>query len=520
MRVKLHFEDFPASSNKRKVCFLVDKESCKRVTDLCYLIKEQYYSSNGMVSLYLDGFYFPPQESINIIQENDTLDVRFSGYNIKEKSLPTSGNRKRKAEQSSSDSSLSTNTEGEVNTETGIKKTVARPQKCARLTSASKMLPLSKLGFTSNQKKKEVEESSSSSSSSDSDSNDCSDKEERKIANSDQKATHKIPSVDLTKKQLSNHVFVKPTLIKTNVKKPGLVTAKKKANKSSSSSDSSSSDSSEDEKTESKIDFDISNLSKKAISTPFPTPPTFLSSSSRSIKTSKADLCAKKLPKKDNYKNTSQILTSKPWSPNTSETNIEEKLNCSVETNIGVEGNTSEFKVSGKTLRNRRRRQKRLELARNKDKKQSGEGKLDDETEKVGTTSCVTENNLRKGLGNAETLSEITSQLAGTRDYSTYPKLVEPPSVGSLIAYKVIEISLSYTPEMSEFKEAVVNSHNKETNVLELQLSSASLHKARGDGNVSGRFELPMEQDEDKENAVDDTVSVNWSELCDVRLIL
>lgn len=77
MRVKLHFEDFPASSNKRKVCFLVDKESCKRVTDLCYLIKEQYYSSNGMVSLYLDGFYFPPQESINIIQENDTLDVRF-----------------------------------------------------------------------------------------------------------------------------------------------------------------------------------------------------------------------------------------------------------------------------------------------------------------------------------------------------------------------------------------------------------------------------------------------------------
>ncbi|XP_057310956.1 coilin-like [Hydractinia symbiolongicarpus] len=518
MRVKLHFEDFPASSNNRKVCFLVDKESCKRVTDLCYLIKEQYYSSNGIVSLYLDGFYFPSQESINIIQENDTLNVRFSGYSIKEKSLPTSGNRKRKAEQSSSDSSLSTNTEGEVNTETGIKKTVARPQKCARLTSASKLLPLSKLGFRSNQKKKEVEESSSSSSSSsDSDSNDSSDKEERKIANSDQKATHKIPSVDLTK-QLSNHVFVKPTLIKTNVKKSGI--AKKKTNKSSSSSDSSSSDSSEDEKTESKIDFDISNLSKKAISTPFPTPPVFLSSSNQSIKTSKADLCAKKLPKKDNYKNTSQILTSKPWTPNTSETNIEEKLNCSVETNIRAEGNTSEFKVSGKTLRNRRRRQKRLELARNKAKKQSGEGKLDDETEKVDTTSYMTENNLKKGLGNAETLSEITPQPAGTRDYSTYPKLVEPPSVGSLIAYKVIEMSFSYTPEMSEFKEAVVNSHNKETNVLELKLSSASLHKARGDGNVTGRFELPMEQDEDKENTMDDIVLVNWSELCDVRLIL
>lgn len=79
MRIKLQFEDFIGVSSKRKVCFFVDKESCRTVNDLCYLISKQYYTGKAAsdVLLYLDGYFVPPQEAIRIIKDDDILTVKY-----------------------------------------------------------------------------------------------------------------------------------------------------------------------------------------------------------------------------------------------------------------------------------------------------------------------------------------------------------------------------------------------------------------------------------------------------------
>lgn len=78
MRIKLVFESSPRSCNQHKVCFYLDKKSCKNISDLNYLVQQRYFNSKGIVSLYLvpGNFYFPPQESIDVIKENDILNVK------------------------------------------------------------------------------------------------------------------------------------------------------------------------------------------------------------------------------------------------------------------------------------------------------------------------------------------------------------------------------------------------------------------------------------------------------------
>ena len=76
MRIKLKFSDFASNNDQRKICYLVDKEKCQKVADLCYLIQKQFLKHEGIVSLYHEGFFFPPQESIDVVHENDVLEVK------------------------------------------------------------------------------------------------------------------------------------------------------------------------------------------------------------------------------------------------------------------------------------------------------------------------------------------------------------------------------------------------------------------------------------------------------------
>ena len=77
MRIKLTFSNSSIQAGKRKkICFFVNKEDCHVVSDLAYQIQRRFLSSSGIVSLFLDDFYIPPTENINIIQENDILIVK------------------------------------------------------------------------------------------------------------------------------------------------------------------------------------------------------------------------------------------------------------------------------------------------------------------------------------------------------------------------------------------------------------------------------------------------------------
>ncbi|XP_047143302.1 coilin isoform X2 [Hydra vulgaris] len=266
MRIKLKFTDFSANVDQRKVCYLVDKEKCQKVADLCYLIQKRFFNYGENVSLYHDGFYFPPQESIEVVQENDVLDVKIVNYKENTDDLQRVL-KKRKITPSSStsadsDSSIKSNSkrvkiknnDSSEAQESGsdFKKptlslskaikidslpTTAATRICSSATTLKKVLPLSQLGVSSNikkdvkQKNKLIENVSKKNITSSSDSSSSSSSESE---DSDKKSSTIKKHTNIVTK--SKDVSQKNESTKMNLPK---------ARKSSTSSDSSSSSSSD-----------------------------------------------------------------------------------------------------------------------------------------------------------------------------------------------------------------------------------------------------------------------------------
>ena len=72
------------------------------------------------------------------------------------------------------------------------------------------------------------------------------------------------------------------------------------------------------------------------------------------------------------------------------------------------------------------------------------------------------------------------------KDYSSFPPLDAVPGVGALVAYKVMELSVDYTPGVSAYKEGKVVGVEGEKLFIELL---AGFVKRTG-----GRFELGKEE--------------------------
>nr|XP_002121518.1 coilin [Ciona intestinalis] len=103
-------------------------------------------------------------------------------------------------------------------------------------------------------------------------------------------------------------------------------------------------------------------------------------------------------------------------------------------------------------------------------------------------------------------------------DYSTLMSLSWPPRVKDKIAYQALEMSpIDYTPNVSEYKEAeVVNVSNDK------QITVKILYQEKAPANleVPGRFELVYEEEEHSEDqSEDDTITLDWTSLMNVKLI-
>uniref|UniRef100_A0A6B2L6Y8 Coilin tudor domain-containing protein n=1 Tax=Arcella intermedia TaxID=1963864 RepID=A0A6B2L6Y8_9EUKA len=90
------------------------------------------------------------------------------------------------------------------------------------------------------------------------------------------------------------------------------------------------------------------------------------------------------------------------------------------------------------------------------------------------------------------------------KDYESFPKL-DAPSVGICLAYKILEVSSSWRPEVSDWKEAKVISLNEQGTILTLEHLNLP--------------PPPPPETEEEEEVVETTWDVNWSEMQDVRLI-
>ncbi|XP_002740920.1 uncharacterized protein LOC100370740 isoform X2 [Saccoglossus kowalevskii] len=111
------------------------------------------------------------------------------------------------------------------------------------------------------------------------------------------------------------------------------------------------------------------------------------------------------------------------------------------------------------------------------------------------------------------------------RDYNSLTPLHGPPRTGDKIAYKILELSSSYNPEISEFKEGLVTLYDPVLQSLEIDLTydPSSVSKKR-----AGKFDLVYDDHDDDDdlsmNAFDvnedsGKVSVTWTSLIEPKLM-
>ncbi|XP_074870544.1 coilin [Carettochelys insculpta] len=106
------------------------------------------------------------------------------------------------------------------------------------------------------------------------------------------------------------------------------------------------------------------------------------------------------------------------------------------------------------------------------------------------------------------------------RDYSVLPLLAAPPQLGEKIAFKLLELTENYTPEVSDYKEGKIISWNADNKQVELEiLSSSAVIKE------PGKFDL-VYQSEDGAEVIeyavsqDTKITESWDALIEPRLIV
>ncbi|TFK00227.1 cytochrome P450 2C23-like [Platysternon megacephalum] len=106
------------------------------------------------------------------------------------------------------------------------------------------------------------------------------------------------------------------------------------------------------------------------------------------------------------------------------------------------------------------------------------------------------------------------------KDYSVLPLLAAPPQVGGKIAFKLLELTENYTPEVSDYKEGKIISWNADNKQLELEiLSSSAVVKE------PGKFDLVYESADGAEVieyavSQDTKITESWGALIEPRLIV
>ncbi|XP_026218498.1 LOW QUALITY PROTEIN: coilin [Anabas testudineus] len=123
-------------------------------------------------------------------------------------------------------------------------------------------------------------------------------------------------------------------------------------------------------------------------------------------------------------------------------------------------------------------------------------------------------------LTNTSVVFQNGAESTPKQDYSSMPLLAAPPQVGQKIAFKLLELTENYTPEVSEYKEGKILSFDPTTKQIELELFHVSQAPAE-----PGKFDL-VYQNPDGSERVEYAVSrgawvtERWDSLLEPRLII
>ncbi|XP_038123507.1 coilin isoform X2 [Cyprinodon tularosa] len=123
-------------------------------------------------------------------------------------------------------------------------------------------------------------------------------------------------------------------------------------------------------------------------------------------------------------------------------------------------------------------------------------------------------------LTNKSVVFQNEAEQAPLKDYSSMPLLAAPPQVGQKIAFKLLELTENYTPEVSEYKEGKIVNFDPTSKQIELELLNASPAPSE-----PGKFDLVYQNPDGSERveyAVQrgSTVMERWDSLLEPRLII
>ncbi|KAM8845926.1 coilin [Spinachia spinachia] len=123
-------------------------------------------------------------------------------------------------------------------------------------------------------------------------------------------------------------------------------------------------------------------------------------------------------------------------------------------------------------------------------------------------------------LTNLSAVLQNGAESAPKKDYSCMPLLAAPPQVGQKIAFKLLELTENYTPEVSQYKEGKIVSFDLTTKQIELQLLNSFQAPVE-----PGKFDL-VYQNVDGSESVEyavvrgSRVNERWDSLLEPRLII
>ncbi|KAM8797034.1 coilin [Eudromia elegans] len=541
LRLRLLFDYPPPGSPGCALCWLLlEPAQVRRVTDLLSLIRQRFgFSRRARLSLFLDGALLPPAESARLVRDNDSLRVKLDEV-ASEESGDESGRRRRKRSDAheaaaSDEESPKKRKKKKRREESGAKERPAAGEEqsaAGRLPSATRAareqasrrprgkhaaagakaaaqrerhgLPPSpgkgdaKRTAARNDAAADSESSSTSSSSDSSEGN----------AKHEKCSPKAVATLPRKAAQVAANSSVKTGVSgKATVKAKAAHSAKtavsKKSNKSQSSSSSSDS-SAEDGKA---ATTQNSATKKKPlpnnaapVKTSTPKAPNTKTSSSDSDSSDSETLVTKK-PKANAGPSNSIVRNGDKQSP----AGVQGALPSPVLGRGRGTGDGNFWKGSrGRGFQGATR-------GRGRGENQGFFYNYNSEGQK--------QRQLNEAVTNTSVLVQNPVEVP-KRNYSALPLLAAPPQVGERIAFKRLELTDNYSPEVSDYKEGKIISWNADKKQIELEiLSSPAVAKE------PGKFDLVYQSADGAELieyavSQDTKITESWDALIEPRLIV
>ncbi|KAK7174634.1 hypothetical protein R3I93_001748 [Phoxinus phoxinus] len=535
VRVRLYFDYPPPATPECRMCWLlVDLNKCRVIADLSSIIKEKFgYSRKTILDLFIEDCYLPSTESIYIVRDNDSIRVKvFSPVYVN-------------------------GAEAYQNSEAQISKTKKRvredePQICEGLSKKNKHEDAHSNGSApaedgkkkKKKKKKEVKESATNPAT-----------PQKKIASpssskNNRKSTSAVAMSDKTTRTKNHeptsnssdgsedesHKKALPPKPKPKqngaTKKPAVA-----ARKESTSSDSSSSGAVN--KFKSSITVQALPVTPKPSSTNskllLQTPQRRESSTDSSSSSSSSPSQVKPVAKKSQ-------AASQPSS--TTQSSVQSvSSSVSKEPQDKAESSDSEIELVIKKPNLQGMGLKIAGLRPCDSEAAAGRGRGNTRGQERGRGRGANRGSWRGDFGrargtpwkqdspferqkrddsltNESFILQNPPEPAPKRDYAALPLLAAPPAVGQKIAFKLLELTENYTPEVSDYKEGKIIAFNPQTKVVELELLSQPQAPFE-----PGKFDL-VYQNPDGSEIVEYAVThgsqltERWDSLLEPRLVL